>query len=198
MTDRLSDGRLLFVPLETVAQDRLLAAWNDAADWDPLTPAVLAEKLEAEPPEARAVGRAAIVEGVVDGTLDVIASDHAPHTEAEKEVEFDFAPFGIVGLETELSLSLMQFHHTGRLPLGALLAKLTCNPARLLRLDGGRGTLAVGGVADVTVLDLDARWTCDRHETASKSRNNPFHGWHMKGRATHTIVRGKVVWTLGP
>jgi dihydroorotase len=150
------------------------------------------------PPLRSAADRAAIVEGVVDGTLDVIASDHAPHTEAEKEVEFDFAPFGIVGLETELSLSLMQFHHTGRLPLGALLAKLTCNPARLLRLDGGRGTLAVGGVADVTVLDLDARWTCDRHETASKSRNNPFHGWHMKGRATHTIVRGKVVWTLGP
>ncbi|MFM8419229.1 MAG: dihydroorotase [Verrucomicrobiota bacterium] len=149
------------------------------------------------PPLRSAADRDAILDGLADGTLEVIASDHAPHTEAEKEVEFDFAPFGIVGLETELALSLMQLHHTGRMGLAPLLAKLTCNPARMLRLDGGRGTLAVGSVADVTVIDPGLSWTCDRADTASKSRNNPFHGWRLKGRATHTIVGGHLAWTLG-
>ena len=146
------------------------------------------------PPLRSASDREAILEGLVDGTLEIIGSDHAPHTEAEKEVEFDFAPFGIVGLEVELALSLMQLYHTGRLPLAALLAKLTCNPARLLKLDQGRGTLALGAVADVTVFDPDAPWICDRADTASKSRNNPFHGWSMRGRPMRTIVGGNVVW----
>lgn len=146
------------------------------------------------PPLRSAADRAAILEALVDGTLDIISSDHAPHTEAEKEVEFDYAPFGIVGLETELSLSLMQLFHTGRLPLRELLAKLTWNPAKLLRLDQGRGTLSVGAVGDVTVIDPDRRWTCDRHDTASKSRNNPFHQWQLRGKATATIVGGRVVW----
>ncbi len=148
------------------------------------------------PPLRSAADREAILEGLVDGTLGIIASDHAPHTEAEKEVEFDFAPFGIVGLETELALSLMQLHHPGRLPLPAVLAKFTCNPARLLRLDGGRGTLTPGAMADVTIIDPDLEWTCDRHATASKSRNNPFHGWKFKGRATHAIVGGRIAWSL--
>lgn len=148
------------------------------------------------PPLRTAVDREALLEGLVDGTLDIISSDHAPHTEAEKEVEFDSAPFGIVGLEVELALSLMQLHHTGRLPLPALLAKLTWNPARMLALDQGRGTLAVGSVADVTVIDPDLPWVCHRNDTASKSRNNPFDNWTMLGRATHTIVGGKIVWHL--
>ncbi len=148
------------------------------------------------PPLRTAADREALLEGLVDGTLDIISSDHAPHTESEKEVEFDAAPFGIVGLEVELALSLMQLHHTGRLRLPALLAKLTSNPARLLALDEGRGTLAAGSVADVTVIDPDLPWVCHRNDTASKSRNNPFDGWSMLGRATHTIVGGKIVWHL--
>jgi dihydroorotase len=146
------------------------------------------------PPLRSAADRAAILEGLADGTLEIISSDHAPHTESEKEVEFDYAPFGILGLEVELALSLMALHHTGRLPLPQLLAKLTCNPARLLRFADGRGELKVGGVGDVTVIELDREWTSDREQTASKSRNNPFHGWHMKGKAVLTVVGGKVVY----
>ena len=146
------------------------------------------------PPLRSAADRAAILDGLVDGTLTIIASDHAPHTESEKEVEFDDAPFGIVGLELELPLSLMALHHTGRLPLPDLLAKLTVNPARLLNFKDGRGELKVGGPADVTVFDLDREWTCDRADTASRSQNNPFHGWRLRGKATTTIVGGRIAW----
>jgi dihydroorotase len=146
------------------------------------------------PPLRSAADRAAILDGLADGTLEIISSDHAPHTESEKEVEFDYAPFGILGLEVELALSLMALHHTGRLPLPQLLAKLTCNPAKLLRFNDGRGELKVGGAGDVTVIDLDREWTSDREQTASKSRNNPFHGWRMKGKAVLTVVGGKVVY----
>ncbi len=144
------------------------------------------------PPLRSAADRAAILEGLADGTLEIISSDHAPHTESEKEVEFDYAPFGILGLEVELALSLMALHHTCRLPLPQLLAKLTCNPAKLLRFTDGRGHLRIGGVGDVTVIDPDREWTSDREQTASKSRNNPFHGWRMKGMAVLTVVGGKV------
>ncbi|HTH46363.1 MAG TPA: dihydroorotase [Candidatus Limnocylindria bacterium] len=147
------------------------------------------------PPLRSAADVAAIREGLADGTLEIISSDHAPHTEAEKDAEFDYAPFGILGLEVELALALMTFHHTGRLTLPQLLAKLTCNPAKLLRFTDGRGELKVGGVADVTVFDPDAEWISRREETASKSRNNPFHDWVMKGKATLTVVGGKVVWS---
>ena len=146
------------------------------------------------PPLRTAADREALLIGLADGTLEIIASDHAPHTEAQKEVEFDNAPFGIVGLEVELSLSLMQLYHSQRMSLPGLLAKFTCNPARLLNLDRGRGTLAVGAVADVTVIDIDHPWVCDRFDTESRSRNNPFHGWALRGRATHTIVGGNIVW----
>lgn len=146
------------------------------------------------PPLRSASDRAAVLDGLADGTLTIIASDHAPHTESEKDVEFDDAPFGIVGLEVELALSLMALHHTGRLPLNALLAKLTCNPARLLRFADGRGELKVGGPADVTVFDPDAAWTCHRADTASKSQNNPFHGWRLQGRPTLTVVGGRIAW----
>jgi dihydroorotase len=146
------------------------------------------------PPLRSAADRSAILEGLADGTLEIISSDHAPHTESEKEVEFDYAPFGILGLEVELALSLMALHHSGQLPLPQLLAKLTCNPAKLLRFADGRGELRIGGVGDVTVIDPDREWTGDREQTASKSRNNPFHGWRMKGKAVLTVVGGKVVF----
>ena len=146
------------------------------------------------PPLRSAADRESILEGLVDGTLTIIASDHAPHTESEKEVEFDDAPFGIVGLELELTLSLMALLHTGRLSLSGILAKLTVNPARLLNFNDGRGELKVGGPADVTLFDPNREWTCDRADTASRSQNNPFHGWRLRGKPTTTIVGGRVAW----
>ncbi|MBI5387205.1 MAG: dihydroorotase [Verrucomicrobia bacterium] len=144
------------------------------------------------PPLRAARDRDALLDGIVDGTLDVLASDHAPHCNYEKEVEFDYAPFGITGLETELALALMQLVHAGRLSLADLIAKYTVAPARILRLK--KGTLSVGADADVTVLDPDQAWSWTEDQTASKSRNSPFYGWRLKGRAVATIVAGKVVW----
>lgn len=148
------------------------------------------------PPLRSARDREAILEGLVDGTLAIISSDHAPHSQSEKDVEFDYAPFGIVGLETELALSLMALVHTGRLSLIGTLAKLTSEPAKLLRFKDGRGEIRVGGVADLTLFDPNEEWTSSRDETASKSSNNPFHGWRLRGRVLHTIVGGRRVWSL--
>ncbi|HYG23678.1 MAG TPA: dihydroorotase [Verrucomicrobiae bacterium] len=148
--------------------------------------------MKMNPPLRSAADREAILEGLVDGTLEILASDHAPHCGYEKEVEFDYAPFGITGLETELSLSLMQLYHTRRMGLLQLIEKFTVAPARLLRV--AKGTLSVGADADVTVLDPERAWTFDRTETASKSLNNPFHGWPLKGKAVATIVAGRKTW----
>jgi dihydroorotase len=144
------------------------------------------------PPLRSARDREAILEGLADGTIEILCSDHAPHCDYEKEVEFDYAPFGITGLETELALSLMQLVHTKRLSLAEMIAKFTVNPARLLNLN--KGTLAVGADADVTVFDPDCGWVFNREDSASKSRNNPFFGWKLKGKAVATIVAGKMVW----
>jgi dihydroorotase len=135
----------------------------------------------------------ALVEGVADGTITVLASDHAPHARYEKEVEFDQAPFGILGLETELALFIdILVHKTRAIDMRRLIAMCTVEPARLLGLE--RGTLAAGAVADVTLIDPDLEWTFDREQSASQSRNTPFHGWLFKGRAVRTIVAGKTVW----
>ena len=143
------------------------------------------------PPLRSAADRAAVLEGLVDGTIEILCSDHAPHCDYEKEVEFDYAPFGITGLETELALSLMQLYHSRRLGLAEVISKFTTAPARLLNL--AKGTLSVGADADVTVFDPDREWRFEPGQTASKSRNNPFHGWAFKGRATATIVAGKII-----
>ena len=132
----------------------------------------------------------AILEGLGDGTIEAIASDHAPHCAFEKEVEFDKAPFGILGLETELALSLMTLVHKNLLTLPQLVEKFTTGPARLLRLN--KGTLSVGADADITVMDPAHEWVYDVNQTASKSRNTPFHGWSLKGKAVATIVGGRV------
>src|SRR5208282_5729380 len=145
------------------------------------------------PPLRTARDREAILEGLADGTIEILCSDHAPHCDYEKEVEFDYAPFGITGLETELALSLMQLVHAKRLSLPDLIAKFTVNPARLLNLN--KGTLSAGADADVTVFDPDAEWVFERAATASKSANSPFYGWKLKGRAVATIVGGKIVWS---
>lgn len=149
--------------------------------------------LKMNPPVRSAADRTALLEGIADGTIEVIASDHAPHCTFEKEVEFDQAPFGITGLETELSLSLMQLFHSGRMNLSDLIRCFTVSPARLLGL--AKGTLTIGADADVTVIDLDQTWTFDRSQSASRSINSPFHGWPLRGKAIHTIVGGRLVWS---
>jgi len=137
----------------------------------------------------------ALIEGVADGTITILASDHAPHCSYEKEVEFDLAPFGILGLETELGLFLdILVHKKKAIALSRLIEMFTVEPARLLGLD--RGTLSVGAAADVTLIDPDLEWTVDKEQSASRSRNTPFHGWQLKGRAVQTIVAGKTVWEL--
>ena len=144
------------------------------------------------PPLRTAEDRKAIIAGLADGTLEILASDHAPHCAHEKEVEFDYAPFGITGLETELALSLMQLFHGGHLDLPALISKYTVNPATLLKLE--KGTLTEGADADVTVFDPNAEWVYDAASSPSKSANSPFNGWTLKGRPTMAIVAGKIVW----
>jgi dihydroorotase len=134
---------------------------------------------------------AAIKAGLADGTLDAIACDHAPHTSLEKDLEFEAAAFGLIGLETSLGLSL-KLVHDGVLTLSQLVAAMSTNQARILGVPGG--TLAVGSPADVTLMDLDRTWTVDVNTFASKSRNCPFHDWTLKGKAVMTIVGGKVVW----
>jgi dihydroorotase len=144
------------------------------------------------PPLRSARHREAVLEGLVDGTLEILCSDHAPHCDYEKEVEFDYAPFGIIGLETELALSLMQLYHSKRLGLSDLISKFTVAPARLLRLP--KGTLSVGAEADVTIFDPDRNWLFDKTESTSKSLNSPFFGWRLKGKAVAVIVGGRKVW----
>jgi dihydroorotase len=174
------DGRALQCLATT---DAILPAWP-AYD----------TRFKMNPPLRSPADREAILEGVADGTLEVISSDHAPHCNYEKEVEFDYAPFGITGLETELPLALMQLVQPQRLTLPDLIARFTTAPARILRLN--KGTLSPGADADVTVIDPEAAWTFGPEESASKSHNNPFQGWPLKGRAAATIVAGRIVFQL--
>lgn len=144
-----------------------------------------------KPPLRTAADVAAVRAGLADGTIDAIATDHAPHHRDEKEVEFDKANDGIVGLETAVPLSLQLWREHG-MSRSRLVAALSTNPARILRLD--LGTLGVGAVADVTVIDPEVEWHFDPKASASKSQNTPFAGAPMKGRARTTIVAGRVVW----
>lgn len=148
------------------------------------------------PPLRSASDREAILEGLADGTIEILCSDHAPHCDYEKEVEFDHAPFGITGLETELALSLMQLFHTKRLSLSDLIAKYTVAPAQLLNLK--KGTLSVGADADITIFDPDREWVFDAAASASKSKNSPFHNWTLKGMPIGTIVAGTKVYPEQP
>lgn len=135
----------------------------------------------------------ALLAGIADGTIGILATDHAPHAAYEKEVEFAAAPFGIVGLETAVGIFCdILLHRRAVIDLPRLVAMLTVNPARLLRLD--RGTLSIGAPGDVTILDPSREWVVDRAAFASKARNTPFHGRELKGRAVRTIVAGRTVW----
>lgn len=135
----------------------------------------------------------ALLEGIADGTIDILATDHAPHAAYEKEVEFAAAPFGIVGLETAVGLFCDLLLHRYRvIDVPRLVAMLTVHPARLLGLD--RGTLAPGAPGDVTILDPGLEWVVDKEAFASKGRNTPFHGRRLRGRAVRTVVAGRTVW----
>src|SRR5688572_32222759 len=137
----------------------------------------------------------ALLGGIADGTIGILCSDHAPHAQFEKEVEFDAAPFGIVGLETELGLFLNLLVHTNKtIDLPRLIEMFTVNPAKLLKIDAG--TLSAGRAADITLIDPELDWTFDVAASQSMSRNTPFSEWKMKGRAVRTIVGGKTVWKL--
>jgi dihydroorotase len=148
------------------------------------------------PPLRAEADRQAVREGVRDGTLDVIATDHAPHHYDEKEQAFDDAPNGIVGLETALGLSLSELVHTGLIDLATLVERMSCAPARAFSLPGG--TLRVGAPADVTLFDPSLEWTVDAASFVSLSRNTPFDGRRLRGRAVRTIVAGRTAWTLEP
>jgi dihydroorotase len=143
------------------------------------------------PPLRTAADRAAVIAGVADGTLDVIATDHAPHHYDEKESAFDDAPFGLVGLETALGLAITELVETGVIDLPTLIHRMSTAPARAFNLPGG--SLAADTPADVTVFDPGAQWTVDPARFRSKSRNTPFAGRVLRGHAIYTIVNGRIV-----
>ncbi|MDY6822391.1 MAG: dihydroorotase [Thermodesulfobacteriota bacterium] len=142
------------------------------------------------PPLRAETDRAAVREAVADGTIDVIACDHAPHSVLEKEVEFDAAANGISGIETSLGLSLSLVKEGG-ISMERLVIMMSTAPARILGLDSG---LEKGAIADITIIDPDAAWTVDRDRFISLGKNTPFHGWELTGRAAMTIVAGQVVF----
>ncbi len=147
--------------------------------------------MKMNPPLRSERDRAALCEALVDGTVDAIATDHAPHSSIEKDVEFEQAANGVIGLETSLALGL-ELVHQGLLTPSALIALMATNPARLLGLPGG--TLTPGGPADLTVIDPQAAWACDPTRFRSKARNTPFAGRAMRGRALLTMVGGRIVF----
>jgi dihydroorotase len=134
-----------------------------------------------------------MIEGILDGVVDAIATDHAPHAMHEKEVEFELAPNGITGLETALGLSLRWLHREWRMPLGRVLSLLSAQPAALLGLKG-RGTLTAGSYADVVVFDPKVEWTYHATESQSKAKNTPFDGWQMQGKVRWTVSEGKIAY----
>jgi dihydroorotase len=144
------------------------------------------------PPLREATDRDALIEGLADGSIDAIATDHAPHHADEKALEFDRAPFGIVGLETCVSLTFDRLVHSGVIPLSRMIALLSVNPARLLKVTGG--SLAVGAPADITLLAPDLEVTVDRASFLSASRNTPFDGWRLRGGVAATVVGGRLVY----
>lgn len=136
----------------------------------------------------------AVIAGVVDGTIDCLATDHAPHLAEEKELEFSEAPNGIIGLECALSLYIKALVEPGHIDWMRLIEMMTINPARIVKLN--KGTLAEGADADITIIDPKLKWTVDLEQFESKSRNCPYHGWELTGRQVATIVGGEVKWQL--
>lgn len=148
-----------------------------------------------KPPLVTESDRAALLQGLADGTVDVIATDHAPHHADEKSEDFDHAPFGIVGLETAVSLCLDRLVRPGVISLSRLVELMSTAPARVLGVPGG--TLKVGAPADITFIDLEKRVRVDPSKFLSRGRNTPFGGWELTGSASKTIVGGRIVWSSG-
>jgi dihydroorotase len=144
------------------------------------------------PPLREAADVAAVIEGLKDGTIDCIATDHAPHTPTEKEVEFQLAPFGVIGLETSLALAITGLVEPGHLTLERAVALMTYEAARICSLDAGR--LDEGGLADITIFDPKAEWTVRAEDFRSRSRNSPFLGHTLRGKVKYTLCDGKVVY----
>jgi len=147
------------------------------------------------PPLRTAADVEAIIEGLVDGTIDCIATDHAPHALEKKMLELDRAPFGILGLETAVGLAVTRLVVPGRIGWPRLVEAMSTLPARILGVN--RGTLRPGCPADITLIDPELSWRVDAGSFASKSVNSPFHGWTLQGRAVTTIVAGRVKYRLG-
>ncbi|MBX6359929.1 MAG: dihydroorotase [Acidobacterium ailaaui] len=145
------------------------------------------------PPLRSEADRQAMLEGIIEGTVDAIATDHAPHAAHEKEQEFERAPNGITGLETALGLTIAFLHQKHKLPLSRVLALLSTQPAGLLNLKG-RGSLVVGSFADVVIFDPKKQWTFRASDTKSKSKNTPFDGWTLTGKVVFTISEGRIVY----
>jgi dihydroorotase len=150
-------------------------------------------RFKMNPPLRSAADREAMLAALVDGAIDAIATDHAPHAASEKNAEFDHAPFGITGLETALGLAITKLHREKRVSLRHIVELLATNPARLLNLRG-RGSLAVGSHADVTIFDPAKRWIYEADKSLSKSKNSPFGGWQLYGRTVATVVSGNIVY----
>ncbi|MBK34278.1 MAG: dihydroorotase [Gemmatimonadetes bacterium] len=148
------------------------------------------------PPLRSKDDREAVIEGLVDGTIDVISTDHAPHTTEEKLRAFKDAPNGILGLETAVGSTLSELVHTNILNFDRVIDKMTAVPARIYGLDAG--TLSEGAPADITVIDLDHEWQIDATTFRSKSSNTPFHGWRYRGRPTATILGGNFTHRIDP
>ncbi len=144
------------------------------------------------PPLRTAADRDAVIEGVLDGSLEVIATDHAPHSPDEKDCEFDQAPFGVIGMETALAACLEVLYHTRRCDLKFLLARMTHLPAAIVGLP--KGTLSIGADADITIFDPNEAWKVDPLQSQSKSRNCPWNGHTLRGKVKKTIVGGKIIW----
>jgi dihydroorotase len=145
------------------------------------------------PPLRSAEHLEAILEAIKDGTIDAIATDHAPHHADEKALEYDRAPFGITGLETAVGLAFNELVHKGIVDLVRLIELCSTNPAKIFKLKN-RGTLRVGSIADITILDPDLNWTYKSSESKSKSKNSPFDDWKFQGAAVAAIVGGKIVY----
>lgn len=144
------------------------------------------------PPLRSAGDREALLVALADGTVDAIATDHAPHATHEKIIEFEKATFGVTGLETALGLAITRLHRDHKIPIARIVELFTAGPARVVDLRG-RGTLARGSYADVTVFDPKKRWTFEAAKSRSKSHNTPFDGWQLTGKVVATIVGGKIV-----
>lgn len=150
--------------------------------------------LKVNPPLRSKEDVEAIKKGLKNGTIDIIATDHAPHTEAEKDVEFDSAPFGIIGLETAFSLGFSELVDKGTLSLAGLIEKMSLNPAKILNLPN-KGRLSLGCDADIVIIDVEREWTVEKDKIKSKSKNTPFIGWKLKGVIEQTICAGREVYS---